>query len=142
MVGASKGCPSQYAPRLPRTESEVALRRYTLRLDGFVSARANRQGGELLTRPLVFQGRQLELNFATSAAGSIRVEIQNEAGKPLEGFALAECSEIFGDTLDRVIAWKRGTDLSRLAGKPVRLRFELKDADLYAFRFANAVASP
>jgi len=69
MVGASKGCPSQYAPRLPRTESEVALRRYTLRLDGFVSVRANRQGGDLLTRPLVFHGTQLELKFSTSAGG-------------------------------------------------------------------------
>ena len=120
----------------------VALRRYTLRLDGFVSARANRQGGDLLTRPLVFRGGQLELNFSTSAAGSIRVEIQDEVGEPLAGFALADCPEIFGDTLARVVTWKSGTDLSRLAGKPVRLRFEFKDADLYAFRFTKAIASP
>ena len=106
------------------------MQRYTLRLDGFVSARANRQGGDLLTRPPAFHGTQLELNCSTSAAGSIRVEVQDEAGAPVAGFALADCLEIFGDTLARVVTWKRGADLSRLAGKPVRLRFEFKDADL------------
>ena len=70
------------------------------------------------------------------------MEIQDEVGEPLAGFALADCPEIFGDTLARVVTWKSGTDLSRLAGKPVRLRFEFKDADLYAFRFTKAIASP
>lgn len=60
----------------------------------------------------------------------------------MAGFALADCPDIFGDTLTRVVTWKRGSDLSRLAGKPVRLRFEFKDADLYAFRFAKASAAP
>ena len=32
-------------------------------------------------------------------------------------------------------AWKNGSDVSSLAGKPVRLRFRLKDADLFAFQF-------
>ena len=84
----------------------------------------------MLTRPLVFHGHQLELNFSTSAAGAIRVEVQGEAGTPVAGLALADCSEIFGDTLARVVTWKRGPDLARLAGKPLRLRFEFKDADL------------
>jgi hypothetical protein len=57
------------------------------------------------------------------------------------GFALADCPEIFGDTLARDVTWKRGADLARLAGKPVRLRFEFKDADLYAFRFAKVPTS-
>ena len=117
--------------------NSTSVRRYTLRQDGFVSATAGWKGGSLLTKPLVFEGTRLELNFATSAAGSIRVEIQDVDGKPLDGFALADCPEIFGDTITRTVTWKDTQDLSPLSGKPIRLRFELQDADLYSFRFAG-----
>ena len=55
--------------------------------------------------------------------------------QPLPGFTLADCKEVYGDDLERTIAWKGNADLGTLAGKPVRLRFELRDADLYSFRF-------
>ena len=88
--------------------------------------------------PVVFDGTQLQLNFATSAAGSIRVEIQDSAVKPLDGYSLTDCPEIFGNTIARTVAWKDNSkDVSSLAGKPVRLLFELKDADLYSFRFGG-----
>jgi hypothetical protein len=45
--------------------------------------------------------------------------------------------ELFGDELNATIAWKRGPDLSSLAGKPIRLRVVLRDADLYALHFAE-----
>jgi hypothetical protein len=112
------------------------LRRYSLRTDGFVAVNAPYDGGELLTKPLVFSGKELTLNFATSAAGSVQVEIQDAAGSPHAGFTLADSQETIGNELDRVIHWKSGTDVSALAGKPVRLRFVLKDADVYSLRFA------
>jgi hypothetical protein len=118
------------------TGQKSELRRYTLRIDGFASVQAPASGGQLVTKPLVFQGTRLLLNFATSAAGSLRVEVQDAEGKPLPGFALADCPEVFGDSLERAVAWKGGAELKQLAGKPVRLRFELADADLFAFRFA------
>ena len=111
------------------------IRRYTLRTDGFVSLRAPLSGGTAVTKPITFQGKRLGLNYATSAAGSVRVEIQDAAGKPIAGYALADCPETYGDEIDGIVAWKNGPDVSKLAGKPVRLRFVLKDADLYAFRF-------
>jgi hypothetical protein len=106
-----------------------------LRTDGFVSVNAPYAGGELLTRLFKFSGDKLEVNFATSAAGGLRVELQDESGKPIPGYALADCPEIIGDEIDRVIAWSAGADVGKLAGKPVRLRFSLKDADLYSLRF-------
>jgi len=112
-----------------------AMRRYTLRLDGFVSVNAGWKGGELLTRPLRFKGNRLGLNFATSAAGSIRVEIQDAEGAPIPGFTLDDCADVFGDAIDRTVEWKGGSDVSDLAGRTVRLRFTLKDADLYALKF-------
>ena len=75
------------------------------------------------------------MNFATSAGGGIRVEVQDADGKPIPGFALADAEEMFGDALERAVLWKGGGDVGRLAGKPVRLRFVLKDADLYAIWF-------
>jgi hypothetical protein len=126
---------SLYAVESYWTGNSSALRRYTLRMDGFASVQAPMSGGELLTKPLRFHGSRLALNFATSAAGSIRVEIQDLAGVPVPGFALDECPQIFGDTIDRAISWGNRRDVSTLAGKPVRLRFELKDANVYAFRF-------
>lgn len=63
------------------------------------------------------------------------MEIQDAEGKPVPGFALADCPEIFGDEIERVVPWKDGADLASLRGAPVRLRFVLKDADLYSIRF-------
>jgi hypothetical protein len=120
------------------------LERLALRLDGFASVHAPFAGGELLTRPLRFTGGALELNCATSAAGGIRVEIQNADGQPISGRALADCDEIFGDDIARVVTWRRGADVAGLAGQPVRLRVQLRDADLYAIQFKEIAleASP
>ena len=67
--------------------------------------------------------------------GSIRVELQDSDGDAIEGFTLDDCPPIYGDTPARTVAWKQGPDVSELAGKAVRLRFELKDADLYSLHF-------
>ena len=111
------------------------LRRFTLRIDGFVSIQAPLSGGEVLTRPLVFEGRELVINFSTSAAGSFQVEIQNPAGEAIDGFALTDSAELYGDAIEHVVTWKGGSDVSNLAGAPIRLRFVMKDADLYALQF-------
>jgi hypothetical protein len=113
------------------------LRRGTIRTDGFVSMSAAVPGGEFTTMPFTFAGRQLTLNYATSAVGSVRVELQDEAGAPLTGYALEDCPEVFGDALEQAVAWKGGSDLSALAGRPIRLRFMMVDADLYSIRFAG-----
>lgn len=126
---------SLYATEAYWTGTSMVLRRHTLRIDGFVSVQAPAAGGEMLTRPLRFEGNRLVLNFSTSIAGSIRVEIQGADGKSVEGFALADCHETFGDSLERAVSWKGGADVSRLAGKPVRLRFVMRDADVFSLRF-------
>ena len=149
-------------------QSTAHLQRMSLRLDGFASLHAPYHGGEMVTRPITFEGSRLEINYSTSAAGSLRVEIQTADGKPIPGFSLAECPEIIGDEISRIVAWGKvppplstgrdpestraesnlsyqtptvawegSRDVSRLAGKPVRLRFVMKDADLFSFRFGD-----
>jgi hypothetical protein len=110
------------------------LRRLTVRRHGFASVHAGARGGEFTTRPVTFTGRNLILNYATSAAGAIQVEVQDEQGKPIEGRTLADMPALFGDELDAVVRWTSGDDLSGLIGKSVRFRFVLRDADLFALR--------
>lgn len=126
---------SVYASEAYYTGPDSRLRRFTYRVDGFVSCRAAAGGGELITKPLVFDGRQLVINFATREGGSVRVEIQDAGGTPVPGFTVADAPDITGDRIEQVVAWKQGPDLGGLAGKPVRLRFVLNNADLYSIRF-------
>ncbi len=126
---------SLYASESYWTAPGSALRRYTLRVDGFVSLSAPMAGGELVTKPVTFEGNTLTLNFASSAAGDIRVELQQADGQPIDGFSLDDCNEVFGDSLRRTVTWNGGGDLGKLSGQAVRLRFVLRDADLFSFQF-------
>jgi hypothetical protein len=128
------------------------VRRATIRPDGFVSVHAPWEGGEFTTPPLRFDGRELEINYSTSAAGSIRVEVLDVDGQPIPGYRAAECYEIYGDEIDRTVVWRKGhaevvgedhrevtyrpSDIGLMAdGRPIRLRFIMKAAHLYSFRF-------
>lgn len=113
------------------------LRRLSLRPWGFASVSAGRRPGEAVTKPILFAGRELRLNVSTSAVGSVRVEIQDEQGAPCPGYALTDMPPLYGDSLDRPIAWACGSDVSAFAGRPIRLRFALEDADVFAFRFVS-----
>lgn len=111
------------------------LRRYTLRIDGFVSLNAPKSGGELTTKQIIFSGNHLNINFSSSAAGDVKIELQDENGNPIPGFTLEDCLPIFGDAIERKVSWKDRDDLSKLEGKVIRLRFKLKDADVYSYQF-------
>ena len=119
------------------SDGAARLRRFTLRLDGFVAVNAPLKGGELITRPFTFSdpAQALSLNVSTSAAGSARVEIQDADGKALKGHSLRDCDLIFGDYLDHTVTWNGSGDVGALVGRPLRLRFALSDADLYSMQF-------
>jgi len=114
------------------------IHRYSLRLDGFASLRARGEVGTAVSKPITFSGEQLTINFATSAAGSVRVEIQDEDGSPIPGYEMKNAEEIIGNSVERVVTWKdKGSNLSQLAGKPVRLKWMVDDADLFSFQFTS-----
>jgi hypothetical protein len=119
----------------------VRLRRFTIRVDGFVSISAPLSGGEVITRPLLFSGSELLLNYSTSAAGSVQVEVQDAQGIPIPGFTLADAVPLYGDSLEQPALWREKSDLGTLAGVPVRLRFVLSDADVYSIRFRKTGGS-
>lgn len=129
------------AAGLAPTQDVSRVSRLTLRRDGFVSAHAAYTGGEFTTPPLRFAGNQLVLNVDTSANGEVRVEIEDENGAPLRGFTLGDADRIFtANETNCPVSWRGQTDLSALAGQPIRLRFVMRDCDLYAFQFRTAPA--
>ena len=136
LVETGPGEISLYWVENKRTDG-CRIRRGTIRTDGFASVNAGHEGGEFLTPLLTFKGERLWLNYSTSATGWLKVEVQDLAGKPIPGFDLDQSHEIFGDELEREVRWISGSQVGLLQGRPVRLRFRMKDADLFSFRFGD-----
>lgn len=111
------------------------IMRATIRTDGFVSVHAGGGTGTMLSKPIVFAGKEMVINYSTSGAGGVRTELQDAGGKAIPGFALDDCPVAYGDEIEHVVRWNGGTDVSALTGKPVRVKFEIKDADVYSIRF-------
>ena len=111
------------------------LHRYTLRIDGFASLHASYDDGKMITRPFCFTGDTLFLNFSTSAAGYFKVEILDIQGMPIVGFELENTGEMIGNEIEKAVIWQGKPGMMELKNEPVRLRFVMKDADLYSLRF-------
>jgi hypothetical protein len=112
-----------------------AISRAVMRLDGFVSADFSYTGGLLLTPAIRFQGSRLELNLDTAGGGVGRVAILDEKGAPIPGFTMPEADHLNGNSVRMQVSWRGNSDVSSLAGRPVRLLFRMRNAKLYAFQF-------
>lgn len=127
---------SVYATEAYYTGPGSRVRRFTFRTDGFVSLYAGETPANIVTKPFQFAGKTLTLNYAALEGGKIRIELQDATGKAISGYGLADCQPLQRDAIDATVTWAKGSDLSALAGQPIRLRIELRKADLYALQFA------
>ena len=100
-----------------------------------MSMDAGCEGGEFTTPPLVFEGGRLEINFDGSAGGWARVEIQDLEGWPVADFTEQDADRVTGNAVAKPVTWGGSGDVSPLAGAPVKLRFVMRDAKLFAFQF-------
>jgi hypothetical protein len=124
------------AAGLESPHNTSGMRRLVLRRDGFISARAGHAGGSFATPLVRFAGGELRLNVNTYAGGELRIELQDELGIPFPGHALADADMIHStNETDRLVTWQGKSDVSALAGRPVRLHVTMRDVDLYAFQF-------
>ena len=105
-----------------------------LRLDGFISVDAGATEGTLTTKPFVFAGSKLVIN-ADAKSGQVLVEILHTDGKPLAGFSKRDCDPVHVDKIRQTITWNGKSDLTHVAGKPIKLKFYLKNAKLFSFMF-------
>ncbi|MGV3660745.1 MAG: glycosyl hydrolase family 32 [Prosthecobacter sp.] len=105
-----------------------------LRRDGFASMDAAAgQEGTLTTRPVQFRGRRLFVN-TDAAQGAVRAEVLDEKGDAIAPFSLGNCEPVSSaDTTLAEIRWRGAADLATVAGRPVRFRFHVRGARLYAF---------
>ena len=114
-----------------------AISRAVLRLDGFVSADADYEGGWMLTPPIRFSGSKLELNVDTSAGGEVEVEVLDALGTPISGYTLADADPINANSIRTPVSWHTSTDVTRLAGRTIQLHIRMRNARLYAFQFTD-----
>ena len=103
--------------------------RYSIRKDGFAGLCADWRGQTAVTKQLVFEGNTMVLNFATSARGSLYVTVADEEGNKIES------GELFGDSTERIVDFDG--DLAAFSGKPVTIRFDMMECDLFSMKFYN-----
>ena len=106
---------------------DACLVRCSVRPHGFAALHAGAQAGTLRTKPIVFAGSALRVNFATSATGGIRFALIDPAtGEPFEGFSFDDCAELFGNALREEVHFAGGS-LAPLSGRPVILAVSTND---------------
>jgi len=121
---------SKFVLENERLKKRAVMCRYTMRVDGFACVHADASDGHVLTKPFCFEGERLEMNFRTSAGGQVKVSLTDAEGNVLDGFAEAI---LFGDSIDRPVNFEG--ELKTLNGKEVRMKLEMKDAEVYSFTF-------
>ena len=113
------------------TGPDSRLRRFSFRVDGFVSVNSGDKGGKITTKPLTFSGSKLNLNFVTGKGGYVVVRLHEI------GTDITIAAEVTGDEISKTVQWSSKRRLSDVAGKPVELTFEMKNADLYSMQFTD-----
>jgi hypothetical protein len=119
---------------------EGNYKRVVQRLDGFVSVDAGSTTGTAITRPLIYEGDWIEVNADVS--GSLKVAILNQSGNPMPGYDISDCDTVTGDSTAHVVTWGGSARITGLAGSPVRIKFEMRNAKLYAFEVVDDPLSP
>jgi hypothetical protein len=106
----------------------------TIREDGLMALEADSEG-ECWTNVVTFKGTQMRVNSWAREGGRLPVELATAEGKPIPGFALADCDGAEGDALWLPVRWRGSSDLSSVVGRQIRIRFHLIRCRLHAFRF-------
>ena len=70
--------------------------------------------------------------------GSVHVEVVEHTGRVIEGYTYAECDPNHVDDFDHPVTWK-GKNISNLVGRKVYLRFFMRNAFVFGFRFGKIV---
>ncbi len=134
-VGSNRDHNDALDPASPGGRVQTGISRAVMRLDGFISVDAPYEGGEFVTPTVRFRGKRLELNVDTGAGGSVRVELLDPTGEPIEGFSGDDAVPLLGNSVRLPVIWKDQANTEELAGRPVKLRFTMREAKLYSFQF-------
>ena len=131
-------------PDCDRLENvEYGLGVATLRKDGYAGLYANPyREGAVITRPLISLGTKLVINARCAPGGSIRVEIADRKDDVIAPCTKEACDPFTGDDTAHTVTWKGNAltpvpEDARVCWR--KIRFFLRDAELFSFRFADEV---
>lgn len=122
--------------------SEFGLGLAKMRKDGFASLSANAvREGTVSTRPLSGVLSHLIINGRCRKDGWIRVEVVDANDTPIAGFTKEECDYFRGDSVDFQVTWQGNSRIRHQTHNGdlavCRLRFFIRNADLFSFRFTD-----
>jgi len=103
--------------------------------DGRIAIHSDSDNGELLLLPFRFEGNALHIEFFTTPKGSIRVELRTFKDVAIKGYLLDDCVALRGSEQTARVSWRGDNGLEALAGQLIRMRIEIKHADLLSLRF-------
>ena len=83
---------------------------------------------QAVTKEFIYSGENLYANMATSARGSVYFTLKC-------GDEEYTSCEMFGNSTDKRIRFDDDEVVKRLAGKPVTLKIEMFDCDVYSIKF-------
>jgi hypothetical protein len=130
-----------YHDRLRRGRIALATQRW----NGYVSLTTGTLPETFVSKPFTFQGEHLFIN-ADASRGEIKVELVPVAfGERVDPWAPETCSglsfkesvPLTGKGIEQPVTWQGSGSLSSHQGQPVRLRIQVRNADLYGFRFGR-----
>ena len=105
----------------------------TLRIDGFCSMTGGSREGWLIGRREVFNTPRVTINARTRPGGHVIAELVDRNNNVIEGFSRGDCVPFEGDSTSHVIEWKTKSFPLDLIDKDKKVRFYLKNADLYSY---------
>jgi hypothetical protein len=135
------GSPLKHAevelPQLKQAKNQRVITRAVAPKDRLVSVSAAAVDASIETRLLQFTGNRLVVNATARTAGRVRVGLLDAEGKPIASRSAADCQALTEDKISWTVSWSDGQDVAPWSGKPVRLRIEFRDADIFGFQFVN-----
>lgn len=115
----------------PNVKANIGLAK--LRLDGFCSMDAGEKEGWLISRREVLEAPQVAINARTSAGGYVAAEILDTNNKVIPGFSRDDCVPFTGDSVRHVLKWKTEKFAGKQQKQEKKIRFVLKNAELYSY---------
>ena len=109
------------------------LERMKLRVDGFASLHAGYTEGYSLSKPVILKGNVLRINYSASSIGYVQVVLIDENQHEITGFGTADAIKQMGDKVDAEVKWTSGKTINDVRNKSIRIKFIVRDADLYSF---------
>ena len=134
VVGAREGLDVPEAKNINLVEHGIGLAR--LRVDGFVSLRTGLvREGMLVTRSVVARGTQLVINANCHAGGYVDVEMTDQQDNVIEGFSRTAVDRFTGNDVAHRVKWGQSDRWPH--NQVVKVRFWMRNSDLFSFRFTD-----